>query len=174
MVLALSNTHHSVKTTGLRPFSTATATAVAVTVALLFPARCALPCSLRPFMAFDIRPTSFRLASGNHDASASSLAARSVVGALEQQPALMGGHESHPALGHLVLLVFEAVMEVVCVSLPGYIIARQGMFNAEQQKFVANLNVILFTPCLSMRPTLCPETFFPANKAQSLRNSPRN
>ena len=59
-------------------------------------------------------------------------------------------HESHPALGHLILLVFEAVMEVVCVALPGYIVARQGMFDAEKQKFVANLNVALFTPCLSM------------------------
>ncbi|KAJ5053941.1 uncharacterized protein L3040_000231 [Drepanopeziza brunnea f. sp. 'multigermtubi'] len=57
-------------------------------------------------------------------------------------------HDSHPALGHLILLVFEAVMEVVCVSLPGYIVARQGMFDADQQKFVANLNVSLFTPCL--------------------------
>lgn len=51
---------------------------------------------------------------------------------------------------HLVLLVFEAVLEVVCVSLPGYIAARQGMFDAEAQKLVANLNVALFTPCLSM------------------------
>lgn len=47
------------------------------------------------------------------------------------------------------MLVFEAVLEVVCVSLPGYIIARQGMFTAEMQKFTANLNVALFTPCLS-------------------------
>ncbi|KAF8253643.1 auxin efflux carrier [Wilcoxina mikolae CBS 423.85] len=54
----------------------------------------------------------------------------------------------HPSLMHLVLLVFEAVMEVVCVSLPGYIIARCGLFDAENQKFVANLNVSLFTPCL--------------------------
>jgi auxin efflux carrier family protein len=58
-------------------------------------------------------------------------------------------HDSHPRLGHLILLVFEAVMEVVCVSLPGYIVARQGMFDADKQKFVANLNVALFTPCLS-------------------------
>lgn len=56
---------------------------------------------------------------------------------------------SHPALGHLTLLVFEAVLEVVCVSLPGYIVARRGMFDADSQKFVANLNVALFTPCLS-------------------------
>jgi len=60
----------------------------------------------------------------------------------------MAPHESHPAVGHLILLVFEAVMEVVCVSLPGYIVARQGMFDADKQKFVANLNVALFTPCL--------------------------
>ena len=57
-------------------------------------------------------------------------------------------HSQHPNFGHLTLLVFEAVMEVVCVSLPGYIVARQGMFDAESQKFLANLNVMLFTPCL--------------------------
>lgn len=57
-------------------------------------------------------------------------------------------HSESPALGYLILLVFEAVLEVVCVSLPGYIIAKQGMFNPEMQKFVANLNVSLFTPCL--------------------------
>jgi hypothetical protein len=54
-----------------------------------------------------------------------------------------GGHSSHPSFAHLVL-------EVVCVSLPGYIAAQQGMFDADAQKFVANLNVTLFTPCLSM------------------------
>ncbi|KAK7734715.1 hypothetical protein SLS53_007821 [Cytospora paraplurivora] len=59
-----------------------------------------------------------------------------------------GSHDSHPPLGHLILLVFEAVMEVVCVSLPGYVIARMGHFDAEKQKFLANLNVMLFTPCL--------------------------
>ena len=58
-------------------------------------------------------------------------------------------HSSHPALPHLTLLVFEAVLEVVCVSLPGYIVARTGMFTAEMQKFTANLNVAVFTPCLS-------------------------
>lgn len=57
-------------------------------------------------------------------------------------------HSSHPDFGHLTMLVFEAVMEVVCVSLPGYIIARMGMFDADAQKFVANLNTQLFTPCL--------------------------
>ena len=59
-------------------------------------------------------------------------------------------HSSHPSFLHLVLLVFEAVLEVVCVSLPGYIAAKQGLFDAEAQKLVANLNVTLFTPCLSM------------------------
>ena len=58
-------------------------------------------------------------------------------------------HSSHPTLPHLTMLVFGAVLEVVCVSLPGYIIARQGMFTAEMQKFAANLNVAVFTPCLS-------------------------
>ncbi|PHH78601.1 hypothetical protein CDD82_2960 [Ophiocordyceps australis] len=56
--------------------------------------------------------------------------------------------EAHPSLPHLCLLVFEAVLEVVCVSLPGYIIARLGHFDADKQKFLANLNVMLFTPCL--------------------------
>ncbi|KAI5308956.1 hypothetical protein KEM55_004423, partial [Ascosphaera atra] len=56
---------------------------------------------------------------------------------------------SGPSIAHLMLLVFEAVMEVVCVSLPGYIIARMGHFDAESQKFIANLNVMLFTPCLA-------------------------
>lgn len=58
-------------------------------------------------------------------------------------------HSSHPDFANLTLLVFEAVMEVVCVSLPGYIIARMGQFDAESQKFLANLNTQLFTPCLS-------------------------
>jgi hypothetical protein len=58
-------------------------------------------------------------------------------------------HSSHPDFANLTLLVFEAVLEVVCVSLPGYIVARMGMFDADAQKFVANLNTQLFTPCLS-------------------------
>ncbi|KIW04794.1 uncharacterized protein PV09_03981 [Verruconis gallopava] len=57
-------------------------------------------------------------------------------------------HSSHPNFGHLTLLVFQAVLEVVFVALPGFIVARQGMFDAEAQKFAANLNVQLFTPCL--------------------------
>ncbi|KAJ5089264.1 hypothetical protein N7532_007948 [Penicillium argentinense] len=54
----------------------------------------------------------------------------------------------HPSFFYLVLLVFEAVLEVICVSLPGYIAAQQGLFDADAQKLVANLNVTLFTPCL--------------------------
>ncbi|RYO86326.1 hypothetical protein DL766_007929 [Monosporascus sp. MC13-8B] len=62
---------------------------------------------------------------------------------------IMKSHESHPSFGRLIVLVFEAVMEVVCVSLPGYLIARAGYFDADKQKFLANLNVQLFTPCLT-------------------------
>ncbi|KAF2816460.1 kinase-like protein [Mytilinidion resinicola] len=57
-------------------------------------------------------------------------------------------HSSHPDFPHLCLLVFEAVLEVVCVALPGYIVARMGMMDLESQKFLANLNTMLFTPCL--------------------------
>lgn len=92
-------------------------------------------------------PTSFRLASGNEGAV--SIASRSFTGMAFGALQNRAPHESHPPLGDLILLIFEAVMEVVCVSLPGYIVARQGMFDADKQKFVANLNVALFTPCLS-------------------------
>lgn len=70
---------------------------------------------------------------------------------LDPLPMVMAenNHDAHPSIDHLVLLVFEAVLEVVCVSLPGYVIARLGHFDAEKQKFLANLNVMLFTPCLS-------------------------
>ncbi|KAK2033831.1 membrane transporter [Colletotrichum zoysiae] len=81
-------------------------------------------------------PTSYRLADMAQGAYDMPLMAM-------QQP-----HESHPSMGNLVLLVFEAVLEVVCVSLPGYIVARMGHFDADKQKFLANLNVMLFTPCL--------------------------
>lgn len=63
------------------------------------------------------------------------------------------GGSQHPSFGHLTLQVFEAVVEVVCVSLPGYIVARRGMFDSGAQKFIANLNMTLFTPCLSMKST---------------------
>ena|SRR5579862_3505248 len=101
-------------------------------------------------MPFFSAPTSFRNANA---------APFSILQPFEFSPSYSGpelsvlrkasSHSSHPAIGHLILLVFEAVLEVVCVSLPGYIVARQGMFDSESQKFVANLNVALFTPCLS-------------------------
>lgn len=85
-------------------------------------------------------PTSFRLATIAQDAYDLPLRA------------FGNAHDSHPSIGHLCLLVFEAVLEVVCVSLPGYIVARLGQFDADKQKFLANLNVTLFTPCLSKCP----------------------
>jgi len=94
------------------------------------------------------------MAFSNHDSSmASGLSYQSAFGQAQMASFMknpLPPHSSHPALPHLTLLVFEAVLEVVCVSLPGYIVARQGMFTAEMQKFTANLNVALFTPCLSM------------------------
>lgn len=83
------------------------------------------------------------------------------VNAIAQAPIGANGffisaHESHPPFFQLVLLVFSAVLEVVCVSFPGYIAARQGIFDADAQKLVANLNVTLFTPCLSMDSLLSP------------------
>jgi hypothetical protein len=80
-------------------------------------------------------PTSFRLAT----------LAQSAYDAPFQ--ALQG--DARPSVPRLCMLVFEAVLEVVCVSLPGYVVARLGQFDAEKQKFLANLNVTLFTPCLS-------------------------
>jgi len=84
-------------------------------------------------------PTSFRL---NNGLDGSSLSRAAPV--ME----IMKSHESHPSIDRLMVLVFSAVLEVVCVSLPGYIIARLGHFDADKQKFLANLNVMLFTPCL--------------------------
>ena len=90
-------------------------------------------------------PTSFRL---NNGLDGSSLSRAAPV--ME----IMKSHESHPSIDRLMVLVFSAVLEVVCVSLPGYIIARLGHFDADKQKFLANLNVMLFTPCLGRSPVL--------------------
>lgn len=87
-------------------------------------------------------PASFRV--NNMDELAPQLMAQSPFDIFKKKPV----HDAHPDLPHLALLVFGAVMEVVCVSLPGYIIARLGHFDADKQKFLANLNVMLFTPCL--------------------------
>lgn len=100
-------------------------------------------------MAIFTAPTSWQNANGLR-AAAGHLSRRylSSDGASEIIHAGSGAHSSHPSFFHLFLLVFEAVLEVICVSLPGYIAARQGMFDADAQKLVANLNVALFTPCL--------------------------
>lgn len=82
-------------------------------------------------------PTSFRLATIAQNAYDLPLRA------------FESAHDTHPSVARLCALVFEAVLEVICVSLPGYIVARLGHFDAEKQKFLANLNVMLFTPCLS-------------------------
>ena len=88
-------------------------------------------------------PTSLRLRE-----AASSLVRRDQLVFAGTAVEALRDHSGHPSFGHLTLLVFSAVLEVVCVSLPGYIIARAGMFDAESQKFLANLNVTLFTPAL--------------------------
>jgi predicted permease len=59
-----------------------------------------------------------------------------------------GGGASKPDFLHLAGLVSEAVLEVVFVALPGYLVAVTGMFDANSQKFVAELNTMVFTPCL--------------------------
>lgn len=105
-------------------------------------------------MSFFTWPTSFRIANPQIPDYASFSTASSYQGSpfAVLRKSTAPPHSSHPPLGHLILLVFEAVLEVVCVSLPGYIVARQGMFDVEMQKFTANLNVSLFTPCLSEFP----------------------
>ncbi|CAG8972688.1 hypothetical protein HYALB_00010851 [Hymenoscyphus albidus] len=98
-------------------------------------------------MSFFTNPTSYRLNAIVAGNDIPSVASGGFANFAFLAPRV-NDHDSHPPLAHLILLVFEAVMEVVCVSLPGYIVARNGMFDAENQKFVANLNVTLFTPCL--------------------------
>jgi hypothetical protein len=107
-------------------------------------------------MAIFTSPTSFRNANGLTSIT-SHLSRRFLTTEAAQHGTMellqAGNHSSHPSFPHLVLLVFEAVLEVICVSLPGYIAARQGMFDGEAQKLVANLNVALFTPCLGTNPS---------------------
>ena len=92
-------------------------------------------------------PTSFRLTMGDMGAAFDPATIRTTSPFVVFKKKT---HDAHPSIDHLILLVFEAVMEVVCVSLPGYIVASMGQFDADKQKFLANLNVQLFTPCLSM------------------------
>ncbi|KAF2673563.1 auxin efflux carrier [Microthyrium microscopicum] len=94
-------------------------------------------------------PTDIQLQSRNYDTFFSSQMSPSMLGStVPDSSNFHSASDKHPNFWHLNVLVFGAVLEVVCVSLPGYIIARQGMFDAESQKFLANLNVMLFTPCL--------------------------
>ncbi|KAK4156752.1 auxin efflux carrier [Chaetomidium leptoderma] len=90
-------------------------------------------------------PMSLRLAmsAAGESWDSASMTAPSPFVIFKQEP-----QDANSSIDNLVLLVFGAVMEVVCVSLPGYIIARLGQFDADKQKFLANLNVMLFTPCL--------------------------
>lgn len=97
-------------------------------------------------MAIFTAPTSFRSALERRYLS---------IDGIPQTVASAAAHTSHPSFGNLLLLVLEAVLEVVCVSLPGYIAARSGMFDADAQKLVANLNVALFTPCLGKSRIRC-------------------
>ncbi|KAF2764135.1 auxin efflux carrier [Teratosphaeria nubilosa] len=57
-------------------------------------------------------------------------------------------HGNHPNFLSLAGLVCEAVLEVIFVALPGFVVAYSGMFDAHSQKFVAELNTMVFTPCL--------------------------
>ena len=100
-------------------------------------------------MSFFSYPRSFRLNNALLSWDSGPGASHQVSLMAHDPISIMNDHRSHPALPRLIMLVCEAILEVVVVSAPGYIVARQGMFDAEMQKFAANLNVMLFTPCLS-------------------------
>ncbi|KAK5134468.1 hypothetical protein LTR08_006385 [Meristemomyces frigidus] len=71
--------------------------------------------------------------------------ANATMGALKET---LPPHSQHPNFLSLAGLVCEAVLEVVFVALPGFLVAYTGMFDAHSQKFVAELNTMVFTPCL--------------------------
>ncbi|KAK3696503.1 hypothetical protein LTR37_017921 [Vermiconidia calcicola] len=113
-------------------------------------------------MSFFQAPSSFRLRE-LADTALNFNRARSIphaAGGDTQLPMLMASmanatmvdtlqdHSTHPNFLHLAGLVCEAVLEVVFVALPGFAVAASGMFDANSQKFVAELNVMVFTPCL--------------------------
>lgn len=75
------------------------------------------------------------------------MAANTTMEVLKKKP--LPPHSQHPDFLHLAGLVCEAVLEVVFVALPGFLVAYTGMFDATSQKFVAELNTMVFTPCLS-------------------------
>jgi len=74
------------------------------------------------------------------------IAANATMSLLDKIP--LPPHSNHPDFLHLAGLVCEAVLEVVFVALPGFIVAYTGMFDANSQKLVAELNTMVFTPCL--------------------------
>lgn len=83
----------------------------------------------------------------NNTANAT-MAATLAGAAVEVLKAQLPPHSQHPDFLHLAGLVCEAVLEVVFVALPGFLVAWTGMFDANSQKFVAELNTMVFTPCL--------------------------
>lgn len=91
-------------------------------------------------------PTSYRI-NALHGSNTASVVPSSIYPRFAQQ--VITNNNEQANLSHLILLICEAVLEVICVSLPGYIVARQGLLNAEHQRFLANLNISLFSPCLS-------------------------
>jgi predicted permease len=110
-------------------------------------------------MSWFENPISFRLREQLVSGAAGILRPRS----LDQMPMLVAAanttmdalknhvpppHSSHPSFINLAGLVSEAVLEVVFVALPGFLVAYTGMFDASSQKFVAELNTMVFTPCL--------------------------
>lgn len=52
------------------------------------------------------------------------------------------------SLSNISLLTFEAVFEVVIICFAGFIAAKTGLLNTNNQKVLSQLNVDLFTPCL--------------------------
>ena len=75
-----------------------------------------------PLSDYFTHPTSFRNAQ-----SAAQLLSREQLAFADKTISMLKTkpprHSQHPDFAHLTLLVFEAVLEVVCVSLPGYIVA---------------------------------------------------
>ncbi|KAL2867564.1 auxin efflux carrier [Aspergillus lucknowensis] len=61
---------------------------------------------------------------------------------------LTKGQETSSSLGELCFLIILAVSEVILITLAGYNVARMGLFDADKRKFLNNLNIKLFTPCL--------------------------
>jgi hypothetical protein len=73
------------------------------------------------------------------------------MGAFKSKPP---PHSQHPDFANLTLLVFEAVMEVVCVSLPGYIVARMGGFDAVSQELSYLQSLKLICSCRKRKSSL--------------------